>query len=643
VAFSKLTSAAVFGALWALLAGGCHLIGGIDEFTYAEAAGGGGPDGCDPATCPGLDEPCLRRVCPGGACGFAPVASGTACSDSIVGVCDGDGACVECLTTEDCSGDDVCDEHDCVPKECIDGVQNGQETDVDCGGPLCGKCENGEGCALGSDCDSGFCDGETCAACGGHGDCPSTHHCDIGSGDCLPKKDDGAVCGAPAQCKSGFCPSQDGVCCAELCAATCEACAASKTGLNNGTCALVDTGLDPDPDGECGLQGPATCGSTGEGCLAGAKACVVYPASTPCAPAVCMGSTFTGAASCNGTGSCVTPTPTSCAPYQCNASATACRTSCAGPFDCTAVSYCSVTGNCLPKKNNGETCGSGLECFDGHCVDGVCCNTPCNGTCVACTAAKTGAADGICAVIPSGSDPDNECSGSDACDGFGACACGGGGNGRPLGACCTMGSQCQSGNCADGVCCNAACGGTCQSCLAIDTGGSDGTCAQVVAGTDPDGECTFGTVCDASGVCSGCGASATPSGGVCPAVCTGGCVNGGTTCVIDCLGVNACLGGNVNCPGGFDCRVRCGPSGCKNATINCPTTTSCEVTCEATQACASATIQCGNGTCDLSCASVGGPCMGTNLNCGQNACSATCTGTSHPVTNCGNACSCDPC
>src|SRR5262249_36193554 len=51
---------------------------------------------------------------------------------------------------------------------------------------------------------------------------------------------------------------------------------------------------------------------------------------------------------------------------------------------------------------------------------------------------------------------------------------------------CTMASQCPTGFCVDGVCCNSACNGTCESCAVP---GSLGTCTAVPDGTDPDGEC----------------------------------------------------------------------------------------------------------------------------------------------------------
>ncbi|MEM9693356.1 MAG: hypothetical protein AAGA56_12480 [Myxococcota bacterium] len=45
-----------------------------------------------------------------------------------------------------------------LPSSCGDGVRNGNETDVDCGGDTCPPCSNGLACEVGSDCISGRCD-----------------------------------------------------------------------------------------------------------------------------------------------------------------------------------------------------------------------------------------------------------------------------------------------------------------------------------------------------------------------------------------------------------------------------------------------------------------------------------------------------
>jgi len=45
---------------------------------------------------------------------------------------------------------------------CSDGVKNGSETDVDCGGGTCAACANGRSCSVATDCTSGTCTGGVC-------------------------------------------------------------------------------------------------------------------------------------------------------------------------------------------------------------------------------------------------------------------------------------------------------------------------------------------------------------------------------------------------------------------------------------------------------------------------------------------------
>ena len=53
---------------------------------------------------------------------------------------------------------------------CTDGKQNGNETDVDCGGG-CGKCSDGKKCSLGTDCQSGNCLSKSCQPVPSSGPC----------------------------------------------------------------------------------------------------------------------------------------------------------------------------------------------------------------------------------------------------------------------------------------------------------------------------------------------------------------------------------------------------------------------------------------------------------------------------------------
>ena len=47
---------------------------------------------------------------------------------------------------------------------CDDGIQNQDETDVDCGGDLCTRCQHGQSCQDHYDCGAGICAGGTCYA-----------------------------------------------------------------------------------------------------------------------------------------------------------------------------------------------------------------------------------------------------------------------------------------------------------------------------------------------------------------------------------------------------------------------------------------------------------------------------------------------
>lgn len=54
---------------------------------------------------------------------------------------------------------------------------------------------------------------------------------------------------------------------------------------------------------------------------------------------------------------------------------------------------------------------------------------------------------------------------------------------------CSAGEQCPSGQCVDGVCCDTACNEACKACTGSSTGQTNGTCAFISAGIDPDNEC----------------------------------------------------------------------------------------------------------------------------------------------------------
>ena len=143
-------------------------------------------------------------------------------------------------------------------------------------------------------------------------------------------------------------------------------------------------------------------------------------------------------------------------PTQCPGVDTTCRSRiCDG--DVCGVDFASAGVPCT--ENDGALCdgaGNCVECLGNeHCVDEPCINNVCGAT------------------LPDG-DP------------------------------CVLGTECQSGQCVDGVCCDTACGGVCEACVASKTCGVDGACAPIVSGTDPDSECNGQTnVCFAGSCMTG--------------------------------------------------------------------------------------------------------------------------------------------
>jgi hypothetical protein len=61
-----------------------------------------------------------------------------------------------CMTYKDCASG-ICTNNVCVAPSCMDGKQNGFETDIDCGGATCPLCADTLGCSAPADCVSGVC------------------------------------------------------------------------------------------------------------------------------------------------------------------------------------------------------------------------------------------------------------------------------------------------------------------------------------------------------------------------------------------------------------------------------------------------------------------------------------------------------
>lgn len=114
------------------------------------------------------------------------------------------------------------------------------------------------------------------------------------------------------------------------------------------------------------------------------------------------------------------------------------------------------------------------------------------------------------------------------------------------GTACTLAATCASGFCADGVCCKTACAAACTACALAITGTASGTCAPVLAGKDPRGDCVDdgAPACGKDGLCDGKGACESYAATPCtPKPCTDGkeCTSGfcadGICCGTACSGL----------------------------------------------------------------------------------------------------------
>ncbi len=187
---------------------------------------------------------------------------GLSCSDGILngdetdvdcgGGCDVCGDGQGCGGAEDCASM-LCVNNVCQAPSCTDGLTNGDESDVDCGGS-CDPCGDGGGCNVPEDCASGVCMAGTCQApgCGDGVVNGDTEVCDGGgeSSDC------NADC-TPAACGDGIINMAAGETCDELeqtdvCDADCTMAECGDGVLNRLAGELCDDG-GPSPacDADC--------------------------------------------------------------------------------------------------------------------------------------------------------------------------------------------------------------------------------------------------------------------------------------------------------------------------------------------------------------------------------------------------------
>lgn len=131
---------------------------------------------------------------------------------------------------------------------CGDGQQNGDETDVDCGGS-CPGCDEGQACTIPADCKTGLCGAGLCVApeCTVDGDCAALDD-QCAKGVCDPDTD---TCVAQAANEGGACENGDLCSMNDTCSAgTCTPGQMVDCSEFDGPCTVGE--CDPD-SGSCGL------------------------------------------------------------------------------------------------------------------------------------------------------------------------------------------------------------------------------------------------------------------------------------------------------------------------------------------------------------------------------------------------------
>eukprot|EP00877_Chromochloris_zofingiensis_P011489 jgi/Chrzof1/6594/Cz19g02010.t1 len=573
--------------------------------TGVDCGGGGCNAACDVGEGCGSVWDCVSKVCTSGKCADAPTCKNGIKDATETDVdCGGSSCAARCIVGKTCAsasdcGTGICTNGECAPQPtCTDNIKNGQETDVDCGGPTCPACVFGDACAANSDCNTNNCSGGKCGE-------PTTckngvkdgQETDVDCGGlCIAKCRTSKVCSSSADCISNNCGP--GVC---IEAATCY------NGIKDGK----ESGVD------CGGGGCNAACDVGEGCgsvwdcvskvctsgkCADAPTCKngikdatetdVDCGGSSCAARCIVGKTCASASDC-GTGICTNgkcaPQPT-CTDNIKNGQET--DVDCGGPTcpACVFGNTCTANGDCNSNNCSGGKCSEPITCKNGV-KDGQEGDVDCGGLCIAqCGTYRTCQANSDC-LSNSCSTASRTCVEAATCyngikDGRESDVdCGGGG----CNAVCAVGQTCLSvfdcgskactnGKCVDaGTCKNGVkdgaetdvdCGGTgcstrcarlagcaagsdcstgycsggkCSYSPACNNGAKDGLETDIDCGGPSCGPCTFGQGCSAA---SDCGSRLCSSGN---------CVEA-ATCK---NGVKDGQEGDVDC-GGAQCFYKCG-------------------------------------------------------------------------------------
>jgi hypothetical protein len=218
--------------------------------------------------CPPGRKACGGKCCPKGAkCKHGKCRCGKGrnrCGKQCVNLQGDSRHCGSCGHA--CGPGETCFEGNCTSSQpgstCSDGIKNGAETDVDCGGPDCPPCATGKACQSASDCASGMCSGGVCVVktCADYpGQCGTLSNGCGGSIVCNTCTV-GQTCNAGVCCNLKTCADYPGGCgtLSNGCGGSivCNTCTGAQT-CNAGVCCTLKT---------CAVDHPGKCGTFPNGC-----------------------------------------------------------------------------------------------------------------------------------------------------------------------------------------------------------------------------------------------------------------------------------------------------------------------------------------------------------------------------------------
>jgi hypothetical protein len=110
-----------------------------------------------------------------------------------------------CTKAADCVTQSCGTDGHCLAPSCVDGVKNGDESDMDCGGPCPDKCKDGAACVTVNDCTSGNCDSSLCYPTTCRDGRRDGDESDVDCGGSCPKCGVARACTSDADCDHGRC------------------------------------------------------------------------------------------------------------------------------------------------------------------------------------------------------------------------------------------------------------------------------------------------------------------------------------------------------------------------------------------------------------------------------------------------------